>query len=67
MVDLGPLYPTAIKPDVVTEIRKYYVKTYKDQFFTAPPAWFNGYILMEAVYHLPFSFYAIFSLLQGTL
>jgi len=46
-------------------LRTWYITTYRDQFFTRPPAWFNAYMWMEALYHLPLSVWAIGALLRG--
>ncbi|KZF25383.1 hypothetical protein L228DRAFT_280624 [Xylona heveae TC161] len=59
LVDLAPFYPDSFRPQVITAIREWYIKTYRDQFFSSPPAWFNAYLLLEALYHLPLSIWAI--------
>ncbi|KAK6396921.1 hypothetical protein LTR65_007419 [Meristemomyces frigidus] len=63
-VDLAPLYPESLKPQFITDLRLYYIETYHDQFFTAPPAWFNMYTWMELLYHTPLSVWAIGALLR---
>ncbi|EGD96561.1 hypothetical protein TESG_03999 [Trichophyton tonsurans CBS 112818] len=55
MVDLVPLYPDALKPAFLDDIRSFYINTYQDKFFIDPPAWFGSYIVMELVYHVPAS------------
>lgn len=65
MVDLVPLYPKALKPHFLDSMRAWYITTYKDQFFIQPPAWFDIYMRMEALYHLPLSVWAIGALLRG--
>jgi len=65
VIDLTPIYPAAIKPQFLTTLRTWYITTYRDQFFTRPPAWFNAYMWMEALYHLPLSVWAIGALLRG--
>ena len=48
------------RPSFLTDIRQWYLATYKDRFFTAQaPTWFWFYTVMEAGYHFPFSVYAI--------
>jgi hypothetical protein len=64
-VDLAPLYPDSLRPAFITELRKYYIATFRDQFFIAPPAWFDLYIWMEFLYHVPLSIWAIGALLRG--
>lgn len=63
-VDLTPLYPAAFKPQFMTDLRAWYIHTYRDQFFTQPPAWFNAYMWMELAYHVPISVWAIGGLLR---
>ncbi|KAI5276452.1 hypothetical protein E4T47_00618 [Aureobasidium subglaciale] len=64
-VDLTPLYPVALKPAFMTNLRKWYITTYRDQFFSSPPAWFDTYIWLEALYHVPLSFWAVPALLRN--
>jgi hypothetical protein len=47
------------------DLRKFYIDTYRDQFFINPPAWFMMYMWMEALYHVPLSIWAIGALLRG--
>lgn len=60
-----PLYPSSIRPQFMTDIRTFYIETYRDQFFTGPPAWFGMYAWMEALYHLPLSFWAVGALMRS--
>ncbi|RMZ85303.1 hypothetical protein DV738_g112, partial [Chaetothyriales sp. CBS 135597] len=53
LIDLVPFYPSALVPAVSQSIRKFYIETYRDRFFIAPPNWFRVYIGLEGVYHLP--------------
>lgn len=64
-VDLAGYYPSAIRPSFTITIRDYYVNTYRDRFFIDPPLWFKGFILLELVYHVPLTCWAIFALLRG--
>ncbi|KAJ9620639.1 hypothetical protein H2203_007848 [Taxawa tesnikishii (nom. ined.)] len=64
MVDITPLYPAALKPQFMTDLRQWYITTYRDQFFIQPPAWFNTYMWMELLYHVPVSAWAIGALLR---
>ena len=66
-VDLAPLYPDSLRPAFITDLRQFYITTFRDQFFISPPAWFAMYTWMEALYHLPLSVYAIGALLRGKL
>lgn len=65
VVDLYPIYPGSLIPRVMSDIRKFYINTYQDQFFTRPPSWFTMYMWMEALYHLPLSCWAVGALLRG--
>ncbi|KAL1301996.1 hypothetical protein AAFC00_002450 [Neodothiora populina] len=65
LVDLTPLYPAKLKPAFLTDLRTYYVETYRDQFFVAPPAWFNTYMYMELLYHVPLSVWSLGALLRN--
>jgi len=65
-VDLAPMWPAAIKPEFLNTLRTYYTTTFRDQFFTEPPAWFNAYMWMELIYHVPLSLWAIGALLRGS-
>ena len=62
---MAPLYPTSLKPDFITTLREWYITTYADRFFSQPPAWFNMYMYMELIYHVPLSFWAIGALVRG--
>jgi hypothetical protein len=64
VVDLVPLYPIAISPQITVDIRAWYIATYKDRFFTDPPVWFKTYMLLEAFYHIPLSLWAVPALLR---
>ncbi|KAK3686418.1 hypothetical protein LTR37_019849 [Vermiconidia calcicola] len=47
-------------------LRKFYIDTYHDQFFTSPPSWFMMYMWMEALYHIPLSVWAVGALLRNS-
>ncbi|KAL5394492.1 hypothetical protein PMIN06_002386 [Paraphaeosphaeria minitans] len=63
--DLTSYYPVAVKPGWITDVRTWYVATYGDRFFYNAPAWFSTFTLLELVYHLPFSFWAIPALIRN--
>ncbi|KAF2137992.1 uncharacterized protein K452DRAFT_256741 [Aplosporella prunicola CBS 121167] len=65
LVDLTPLYPESMKPVFMMSLRKYYIDTYQDQFFIAPPAWFRMYMWMELLYHAPLCVWAIGALMRN--
>jgi len=67
VVDLTPLYPESVKPTFLTGLRKWYITTYQDQFFVSPPKWFEAYMWMEAIYHLPLSLWVVGALVRGEL
>ncbi|KAL1987278.1 hypothetical protein VTN96DRAFT_4306 [Rasamsonia emersonii] len=64
LVDIVPLYPPSLTPTFVLRIRDFYIDTYHDKFFESPPAWFRAYNLMELVYHVPLSVWAVGALLR---
>ncbi|PNS21723.1 hypothetical protein CAC42_1577 [Sphaceloma murrayae] len=63
-VDLHPLWPASIRPAYMDSLRQWYVTTYRDQFFVAPPAWFDLYMYLELIYHVPLCLWAIPALLN---
>ncbi|KAL1969844.1 hypothetical protein VTN77DRAFT_7353 [Rasamsonia byssochlamydoides] len=64
LVDITPLYPASLTPRFILRIREFYIETYHDKFFEHPPAWFGAYILMELVYHVPVSVWAVGGLVR---
>ena len=54
-----------MKPAFAQKIQNFYVTSYKDKFFIDPPAWFRVYVLLEIVYHVPLSLWAIYGLFTG--
>ncbi|KAF7504047.1 hypothetical protein GJ744_002876 [Endocarpon pusillum] len=64
VVDLTPFYPTSVKPQLLVDLRDWYITTYKDRFFLDPPAFFTAFGILEAVYHLPLSFWAVGAILR---
>jgi hypothetical protein len=67
VVDLVPFYPPGLTLQLHVDIRNYYKDNYQDKFFENPPAWFVAFCLMELVYHLPISIWAVGALLRGKL
>ncbi|OAG01550.1 uncharacterized protein CC84DRAFT_1167755 [Paraphaeosphaeria sporulosa] len=63
--DLTSYYPVAVKPGWMTDVRTWYIATFGDRFFYNAPAWFSTFTLLELVYHLPFSFWAIPALIRN--
>ncbi|KAN0067220.1 integral membrane protein [Elaphomyces granulatus] len=64
LVDLVPFYPPGLTLQLHVDIRNYYKDNYQDKFFENPPAWFVAFCLMELVYHLPISIWAVGALLR---
>lgn len=54
-----------MKPQLLVDIRNWYITTYKDQFFVRAPAFFVTYLIIEAVYHFPLSVWAVGAILRG--
>ncbi|SLM33713.1 Transmembrane protein 6/97 [Lasallia pustulata] len=65
-VDLYAIYPAPLRLQFMTDLRTYYIRTYRDQFSISPPAWFTAYMWMEALYHLPMSVWAVRNLVVGS-
>lgn len=66
LVDTVPLQPTWLQTDLSNRLREYYVATYRDKFFDVPtPVWFQTFIWMELMYHVPLSLWAVWGLLRG--
>ncbi|CAI6337459.1 unnamed protein product [Periconia digitata] len=63
--DLTHYYPSPIKPTWMTSLRTWYIATYGDRFFYAPPAYFPLFTLLELTYHLPFTLWAIPALVRN--
>lgn len=63
-VDFAGFYPASIRPTFTLQIRDYYIDTYRDRFFIDPPLWFRGFMVLELVYHLPLSLWAIPAILR---
>ncbi|RMD40621.1 hypothetical protein DV735_g4513, partial [Chaetothyriales sp. CBS 134920] len=59
LIDLVPFYPSALVPAISQTIRKFYIETYRDRFFVAPPNWFRVYLGLEGVYHLPITIWML--------
>ncbi|PSN69472.1 hypothetical protein BS50DRAFT_572606 [Corynespora cassiicola Philippines] len=64
--DLTSYYPAAIKPLWMTALRDWYVATYADRFFYAPPAFFPPLTHLELLFHLPLTLWAIPALLRNS-
>lgn len=64
-VDLVSLYPEWLTPFFLINLRQFYSEKYQDKFFTEPALWGKAYVVMEAVYHLPLSIWAIKALIEG--
>ncbi|TKX26663.1 hypothetical protein C1H76_1195 [Elsinoe australis] len=64
-VDLYPLWPSQLRPAYMTTLRQFYISTYRDQFFVSPPAWFNVYIYLELIYHVPLCLWVIPAILNN--
>ncbi|KAL5119137.1 hypothetical protein ACEQ8H_002844 [Pleosporales sp. CAS-2024a] len=62
--DLTPYYPDQIKPRWMTALRAWYIATYADRFFYAPPPWFPVLAFLQLIYHFPLSVWAVGALLQ---
>ncbi|KAJ5095062.1 hypothetical protein N7532_007353 [Penicillium argentinense] len=64
LIDTVPLQPEWARTTLSANLRAFYVATYRDKFFEAPPVWFNTFIWMELLYHVPASIWAVWGLLK---
>ncbi|KAJ5081331.1 hypothetical protein NUU61_009595 [Penicillium alfredii] len=65
LIDTAPLQPAIVRTDFSQQLRDFYVATYHDKFFSEPiPVWFNVFIWLEVLYHVPLSLWAIRGLLR---
>ncbi|KAJ5466664.1 hypothetical protein N7539_009393 [Penicillium diatomitis] len=65
LVDTVPLQPAWFRSNLSATIREYYIATYRDKFFEEPaPVWFNAFIWMELLYHVPASVWAVWGLMR---
>lgn len=66
LIDTVPLQPSWLRTDLSTQLRGYYIATYRDKFFEDPaPVWFSAFIWMELFYHVPASLWAVWGLIGG--
>ena len=63
-VDITPFYPASMKPTWMTDLRTWYIATYKDTSFISPSPWFTTFCALEAVYHLPISLWLVPAILR---
>ncbi|KAB8292533.1 hypothetical protein EYC80_008243 [Monilinia laxa] len=66
LMDLQALYPPSLTPSFLTSIKNFYITTYNDQFFISPPIYFQLFIWLELLVHVPVSFWAIGGLLRDS-
>lgn len=67
-MDLTSLYPSVMHDTfpIFRQIHQFQHETNADRFFSrSAPSWFRVFILLEAVYHVPASVWAIGALLRG--
>ena len=64
-MDLQSLYPASLTPSFLTAIKDSHIANYNDLFFVSPPIYFNLFVWLECLIHLPVSFWAIRGLLKG--
>ncbi|OBT53146.1 hypothetical protein VE04_07733, partial [Pseudogymnoascus sp. 24MN13] len=65
LVDLSPLYPSSLRPALSTKLLAYQAEVYQDRFFAIEIPFFEFFRYMEAVIHLPVSFWAIRALVNA--
>lgn len=66
LVDTVPLQPPGLQTELSHRLRDFYIATYRDKFFESPtPVWFQAFIWMELLYHVPLSLWAVWGILRG--
>lgn len=65
LIDTFPLQPAWLQSSLSPPIREFYVNTYRDKFFEDAPIWFQAFMWMELLYHVPLSLWAVWALLKG--
>ncbi|ATZ57999.1 hypothetical protein BCIN_15g04950 [Botrytis cinerea B05.10] len=66
LMDLQSLYPASLTPSFLTAIKDFHIANYNDLFFVSPPIYFNLFVWLECLIHLPVSFWAIRGLLKDS-
>ncbi|KAJ5693447.1 hypothetical protein N7462_002870 [Penicillium macrosclerotiorum] len=65
LIDTVPLQPAWLQTDLSGQLRDFYITNYRDKFFEFPaPGWFNTFIWMELLYHVPASLWAVWGLIK---
>ncbi|KAJ5217089.1 hypothetical protein N7468_010097 [Penicillium chermesinum] len=64
LIDTVPLQPAWLQSSLSPPIRAFYVNTYRDKFFEAAPVWFQSFMWMELLYHVPLSLWAVWALMK---
>ncbi|KKZ63172.1 hypothetical protein EMCG_02468 [[Emmonsia] crescens] len=63
-IDFVPFYPTGLLPPWTTTIHDFYVKNYNDPLYARDPPFFKLFVVIEAVYSVPLSLWAIRGLIR---
>lgn len=59
-------YPEGTAPGISLKIQDFYIETFHDKFFSdEAPAWFQAYVVLEAIYHLPISVWMLSAIVEG--
>lgn len=64
-IDFVPFYPPGLFPQWTTAIYDFYVNNYNDPLYVKDPPFFQLFVVMEALYAVPLSLWAIRGFIQG--
>jgi hypothetical protein len=65
VIDLQALYPPSLVPEFMANVKKFYLDTYKDQFFVQTPPFFEFFMWTEVFIQGPVMFWSLGGLLRG--
>ncbi|EER40506.1 conserved hypothetical protein [Histoplasma capsulatum var. duboisii H88] len=63
-IDFVPFYPPGLFPQWTTAIYDFYVNNYNDPLYVKDPPFFQLFVVMEALYAVPLSLWAIRGFIQ---
>ncbi|KAG9238967.1 transmembrane protein 6/97 [Amylocarpus encephaloides] len=52
-MDLQPIYPPHLLPEILVSLKDFYVRNYNDQFYINTPNFFRVFLWIEFVYQVP--------------
>lgn len=64
-MDLVPLWPKSILPNLLKNNHEWYLATFNDQLVIKFEPWFTCFVVIEALYQLPMTVWFLFALAKG--